>query len=533
MYPGTTAALTPDKPAAILLPDPAGGPGGPGSPADGAGAERVLTYGVLEERANRLARAWHEAGVRRGDHVALLTTNDLAAFEVYWAAMRSGVYLTAVNHHLTPPEIAYIVDDCGASVLVVAGELAEAASAVVADTPRVRLRLMFGLPDDVAPPTGHDRYEAVRDAASAEPLPDRPRGADMLYSSGTTGRPKGIKPTLPDAQVEDHEESLITLARRAWGIGPEATYLSPAPIYHAAPLRTAAAVQALGGTVVLMPRFDAEAALAAIERHRVTHAQWVPTMFVRMLKLPEQVRTRYDVSSLQVVLHAAAPCPADVKRAMIDWWGPVLTEYYSSTEGNGLTMIGSADWLAHPGSVGRAVVGRLRICDPEDPDAAELPVGQVGTVYFEREEQPFAYHGDAEKTRAAQHPHHPTWTTTGDLGRVDEEGFLYLADRQAFLIISGGVNIYPQEVEDCLALHPAVDDVAVIGVAHEEMGQAVHAVVCPAPGAEPGPELAAEIIAHVRARIATYKAPRTVEFIDRLPRTPTGKLIKGRLHAGR
>ncbi|GAA4115540.1 acyl-CoA synthetase [Nocardioides fonticola] len=511
MYPGTTAATAPDRIAARI-----------------AGTDDVLTYGDLEDRANRLARAWFEAGLRRGDVVALLTTNDLRAFEVYWAAMRSGLYITAVNRHLTASEIAYIVGDCGAKVLVVAGRLAEIATELVPLTPSVQIRLAFG-----ADVPGHLRYETFRDEAEATPLPDRPRGADMLYSSGTTGRPKGIKPPLPTAQVEEHAESLIHLAKAAWGMGEDTVYLSPAPLYHAAPLRTAAAVQALGGTVVVMQRFEAEAALEAIETHRITHSQWVPTMFVRLLKLEDDVRARYDVSSMRMAIHAAAPCPPQVKHRMIEWWGPVITEYYASTEANGLTLISAPEWLAHEGSVGRAVIGRIRICDG---NGAEVPVGTVGTVYFERDELPFTYHGDPEKTRSAQHPDHPTWTTTGDLGRVDEEGYLYLADRQSFLIISGGVNIYPQEIENCLALHPAVDDVAVTGVPDEEMGESVHAWIVPSPGHAPADEearaaLAEQITTHVRAHLAGYKVPRGVTFVDTLPRTPTGKLVKARIAA--
>jgi fatty-acyl-CoA synthase len=285
-------------------------------------------------------------------------------------------------------------------------------------------------------------------------------------------------------------------------------------------------VQSVGGTVVMMESFDAEGALAAIERYRVTHSQWVPTMFVRMLKLPEQMRARYDVSSLRVAIHAAAPCPVEVKQAMLDWWGDVITEYYGATEANGLTFIDAAGSRSHPGSVGRAFLGVLHICDD---DGTELKPGEDGTVYFERDEIPFVYHNDPEKTRSSQHPEHPTWTTTGDIGHVDEDGYLYLTDRKAFMIISGGVNIYPQEVEDCLALHPKVTDVAVIGVPDPDMGEAVKAVVQPAPGVTPGPELAAELIEFVRSRIAHYKAPRSVDFDDELPRTPAGKLLKRRL----
>ncbi|MDQ4116318.1 MAG: AMP-binding protein, partial [Actinomycetota bacterium] len=328
-------------------------------------------------------------------------------------------------------------------------------------------------------------------------------------------------------QVDEPGDTYVAVFGRMYGFDSGTVYLSPAPLYHAAPLRFTATVQAVGGTVVVMERFDPEAALAAIERFGVTHSQWVPTMFVRMLKLPDGTRERYDVSSLKVAIHAAAPCPVEVKQRMIDWWGPVLHEYYAATEGAGITFIDSEQWLTHPGSVGRGgVLGDVHICDDE---GKELSPYEVGTIYFEREERPFEYYNDPEKTKAAEHPDHSNWTTTGDLGYLDEDGYLYLTDRKAFMIISGGVNIYPQEVEDQLALHPKVLDVAVIGVPDAEMGEAVKAVVQPAAGVETGPELERELIGFVRERIAHYKAPRTVDFTDFLPRTPTGKLVKREL----
>ena len=311
-----------------------------------------------------------------------------------------------------------------------------------------------------------------------------------------------------------------------YGFDTETVYLSPAPLYHAAPLRFCATVQAIGGTAVVMERFDPEAALAAIERFSVTHSQWVPTMFVRLLKLPEETRRRYDHSTLRVAIHAAAPCPPEVKQAMIDWWGPVLYEYYAATEANGITFVSSPEWLERPGTVGRAGLGVVRISDDEGKVLAPY---EVGTIYFERDERPFEYHNDPEKTAGATHPDHPTWTTTGDLGFLDEDGYLFLTDRKAFMIISGGVNIYPREVEDVLVTHPAVLDVAVIGVPDPEMGESVKAIVQPAPGVDAGPELERELIAFVRERIAHYKAPRSVDFTDFLPRTPTGKLVKQEL----
>jgi len=506
MYPGKYAAEAPDRAAAVM-----------------SETGESLSYAELERRSVQLAHVLHDAGLRPGDVVALLTENSLRAFEVYWAALRSGLYITAVNFRLKPDEVAYIVNDCGATALIVSAEQAATAEAITGLTENVKLRLAYG-----GPVIGHGSYEETIAVAPAVPFGDQPHGATMLYSSGTTGRPKGVRPRLPGVQVSEPGEGLVTLASQFFGVNPETVYLSPGPIYHAAPLRWSGAVQALGGTVVMMKKFDAEQALRTIGDQRVTHAQFVPTMFVRMLRLPPQVRDRYDISSLRVAIHAAAPCPVDVKQKMIGWWGPILTEYYAGTESNGMTIIDSATWLTRPGTVGRPVLGTLRICAD---DGTELPAGEIGGVYFERDDIPFAYHNDPEKTRGAQHPRHPGWTTLGDIGYLDEDGFLFLTDRKAFMIISGGVNIYPQETENVLALHPAVYDVAVIGVPDPEMGESVAAFIQPAAGAVPGPELAQEIVTFVKSKIAGYKAPKVVRFVDDLPRTETGKLMKSELKA--
>jgi long-chain acyl-CoA synthetase len=506
MYPGTYAAEAPDRVAAVM-----------------AETGESLSYAELDRRSVQLAHVLYEAGLRPGDVVALLTENSLRAFEVYWAALRSGLYITAVNFRLKPDEVAYIVNDCGATALIVSAEQAATAEAITGVTAEVKLRLAYG-----GPVIGHGSYEETIAVAPAVPFGDQPHGATMLYSSGTTGRPKGVRPPLPDIQVSEPGEGLVTLASQFFGVNAETVYLSPGPIYHAAPLRWSGAVQALGGTVVMMKKFDAEQALRAIGDRRVTHAQFVPTMFVRMLRLPPQVRDRYDISSLRVAIHAAAPCPVEVKQKMIGWWGPILVEYYAGTESNGMTAVDSATWLTRPGTVGRPVLGTLRICAD---DGTELPAGEIGGVYFERDDIPFAYHNDPEKTRAAQHPQHPAWTTLGDIGYLDEDGFLFLTDRKAFMIISGGVNIYPQETENVLALHPAVYDVAVIGVPDPEMGESVAAFIQPAAGAVPGPELAQEVVTFVKSKIADYKAPKVVRFVDDLPRTETGKLLKSELKA--
>jgi fatty-acyl-CoA synthase len=504
MYPGAHAATAPDRAAVVM-----------------AVSGRRSTYAELESRSARLAHVFREAGLGVGDTVALLTDNRIEAFEVYWAAIRSGLYLTAVNCHLSAGEVDYVVGDSGAKALVVSDALGDLVGQL-AEQPNVVLRLAF---DGSLP--GFDDYGAALANSSAEKPADQPHGADLLYSSGTTGRPKGVRVPLPERQVDEPGDLLTPVLEGLYGFGPEMVYLSPAPIYHAAPLRFAAAVHKLGGTVVMLERFEPEAALRALEQYRVTHSQWVPTMFVRMLKLDEQVRAGFDLSSHRVAIHAAAPCPVEVKRAMIDWWGPVLYEYYASTEGIGMTFIDSREWLEKPGSVGRAALGTIRVCGD---GGEELPAGRTGTVYFEREDGTgFEYLGDPDKTRSARHPQHANWFTTDDVGHVDEDGYLFLTDRKSFMIISGGVNIYPQEVEDVLALHPALVDVAVIGVPDEEMGEAVRAVVQPAPDAVAGPELERELLEYVRARIARYKAPRAVDFVDELPRTPTGKLVKGEL----
>ncbi|MDF1603973.1 acyl-CoA synthetase [Nocardioides sp. YIM 152315] len=504
MYPGTWAARTPDKAALVM-----------------AGSGRTLTYAQLDERSIRLSRHLHDtAGLAVGDVVALLSDNTPETYEVYWAALRSGLYVTAVNHNLSAEEAGYIIRDCGARALVVSAAKADVVAGLDVD---VAARLVYGGALD-----GYASYEDALAAASPEPLAAQPHGDDLLYSSGTTGRPKGIKPPLPQIAVDEPGYIYPTVFGALYGFDEDTVYLSPAPVYHAAPLRFGGVIHALGGTLVMMEKFDAEGALRAIDHHRVTHTQMVPTMFVRMLKLPDDVRASYDVSSLRSVIHAAAPCPVEVKRAMIDWFGPIVHEYYASTEANGATFIDSQAWLRKPGSVGTALMGVIRICGE---DGSVLGPGDVGTVYFEREERSFSYHNDEERTRSTQHPEHDSWTTVGDLGYLDDDGYLFLTDRKAFMIISGGVNIYPQEIEDLFSLHPAVTDIAVIGVPDEEMGERVVAFVQPAPGVVPGDELAGELTAYARDHIAHFKVPREFHFRDELPRTPTGKMVKGRLKA--
>jgi len=500
MFPGTHAASSPEKPALIM----------------GRSGE-IVSYGELEERSSRLAQLLWAAGLRPGGHLAIFMENHPRYPEVYWAAFRSGLYLTTVNRHLSAEEAAYIIDDSGAEALVTSRRLADVASLLPPLTPKCRLRLMV---DGAA--QGHECYEDAIASHPARPLAEQPAGSTMLYSSGTTGRPKGIKRALSGRSVEDGEPVTRFIAS-LFGFSQDTVYLSPAPIYHSAPLGFSMGLLAEGATVVMMEEFDPREALRCIETYRCNHSQWVPTMFTRMLKLPEEERARYDVSSLEGAIHAAAPCPVPMKEQMIEWWGPILTEYYGGTELNGLTFIDSPNWLEHRGSVGRSVIGSIRICDEA---GAEMPTGEAGIIYFERDAMPFEYHNEPEKTRDAQHPQHPNWSTIGDMGYLDDEGFLYLTDRKAYMIISGGVNIYPAEIENVLTMHPKVLDVAVFGIPNEEYGEEVKAVVQPVDGVIGSAELAEELISFARERIAHYKCPRSVDFETQLPRLATGKLYK-------
>ncbi|WGL54024.1 acyl-CoA synthetase [Nocardioides sp. BP30] len=472
----------------------------------------ALTYGQLEARSNRIAHLLRRLGLSAGDHLAVLSENTVDLFPIVWAAQRTGLLYTLVNWHLTADEAAYIVENCDARVLIASGRLAELAARL----PAVERRLSFG-----APVPGYDALEPLLADQPETPVEDQVEGYYMLYSSGTTGRPKGILPSLSAAPFGTGL-SVDHLMADHFGFDAESVYLSPGPLYHAAPLGWSLGTMRSGGTVVLMDRFDAESALRLIEAHRVTHAQFVPTMFVRMLKLEPEVRSTYDLGSLRLVIHAAAPCPVDVKRRMIDWLGPILVEFYSGSEGVCFFMIDTATWLERPGSVGRSVLGTVHITDDE---GHELPAGEVGQVWF-GDVPPFAYHHDAEKTATAYD--HRGWTTLGDLGHVDQDGFLYLSDRRTDLIVSGGVNIYPREVEDALIMHPEVADVAVVGLPDEDFGQRVHAVVTPAVGVAAGADLAERLTGYLRERIAGFKVPRTIAF-GPIPRLPSGKILRRHL----
>ena len=491
LHPKYHAARNPERAAVIM-----------------GGSGRVVTYGALEAASNRFAQLMRARGMQIGDTIALCLENTADLFTVAWGAQRAGLVYVAVSNRMAAPEIAYILRDSGSRVVI--------GSACTA-----------GLLDDVAalvPDVAQWRFGDALDAALATmpdtPIADERAGCDMLYSSGTTGSPKGVRIALPEDPAIGAANALVGLASQAFGIGGDCVYLSPAPLYHAAPLRWSMTIHRLGGTVVVMEKFDPEHALALIERYKVTDSQWVPTHFVRMLKLPDAARMRYDMSSLKGAIHAAAPCPVPIKQAMIDWWGPVIKEYYAGTEGNGFTFISSKDWLERPGSVGRALLGTIRICDE---DGNEVPARSEGQVFFEGG-SPFSYHNDPEKTREATNQH--GWTSLGDVGWVDGDGFLYLTDRKSFMIISGGVNIYPQEIENLLVTHPKVADVAVIGAPDADMGERVVAVVQPRTMAEAGPDLATELTAWLAPRISRVKLPRQIDFRAELPREPTGKLFK-------
>ncbi len=475
-----------------------------------------LTYGQLAERAARLAGALRNRGLQPGDVVAVVVENTAAYFEMLWACRMAGLYYATVNTHLGATEIAFIVNDSGASAVLASTSVLDVAQLTPDLMPRVRYRLLR----HGSHPDWEDYDTAV---ASAAPLAgDTDVEGDLLqYSSGTTGRPKGIKRPLrpaPTSAAEDRQTFIVGLI----GVDTDSVYLCTAPLYHSAPNIWTMAVLRTGATVVLMQAFDPGRALSLIQQHHVTHGQFVPTMFTRMLKMPAQEREAFDVSSLRGVVHAAAPCPVEVKRAMIDWWGPIVYEYWSSSEGAGFTFLSSQEWLEHPGSVGRPLIGALHICDP---DGDELPIGESGTIWAEG--ATFTYLNDPEKNAETTSPQ--GWRTVGDIGRMDEDGYLYLTDRASFTIISGGVNIYPQESENVLIEHPRVYDAAVLGVPDDDLGEITIAVVQPVDPSEATPEFAAELTTWCTSRLARYKCPRRMYFTDALPRSDTGKLFKREL----
>jgi acyl-CoA synthetase (AMP-forming)/AMP-acid ligase II len=493
-HPSRFARTAPDRPAVII--------------AGTDGNETVLTYGELDARSNQVAHALRAFGLGVGDNIAVLIDNRAEYFEVVWGAMRAGLLVTPINWHLAAEEAEYIVKDCGATALFASAACAH----LVPNVGGNRVAVGGAVP-------GFDDYEAVLGAQPATPIADECEGNWMFYSSGTTGRPKGIKPPGVGGPL-GAPTAFTGLVQGLYGGNELTRYLSPAPLYHAAPSGWSNAVHRLGGTVVTMARFDPVEFLANIERYRITLAQVVPTHLVRLLKLPEAERTGFDLSSLEKLVHAAAPCPPEVKRAAMEWLGPILYEYYSGSEGVGFCVIGPEEWLAHPGSVGRSLLGAVHILDA---DGNELPAREEGEVWFETASR-FQYHGDPKKTAGAFNGR--GWASLGDMGWVDEEAYLYLTDRVSNMIISGGVNIYPREVEDALIAHPGVADVAVIGIPDEDMGEAVRAVVQAADADVDRDVFAAELIAFSRDRVAHFKCPTSIVFVEELPRLPTGKIAR-------
>ncbi|MGV0035551.1 MAG: AMP-binding protein [Candidatus Azotimanducaceae bacterium WSBS_2022_MAG_OTU7] len=495
MYPGN---FDPNRPAYVM-----------------ANAGVTISYGELEAVSNQIAHLFRDSGLKRGDSIALCLENHRSFFQICWAAHRSGIYFTAISYRLQAEEVEYIVNDCGAKILITSAHLKDTFNGFKDNLVNKPTCYMLD-----GTTQGASSFEDAITPYTTEPIADQSYGQSLLYSSGTTGMPKGVKKPMVD--IPWAEPDPVFEARKIrYEFDEDSIYLSPAPLYHAAPLGFTMNVLRYGGTCIVMEHYESERALELIGQYKVTHSQWVPTMFVRMLKLPEGDRNRHDLSSHQVAIHAAAPCPIAVKEQMIDWWGPIIHEYYAGTEGNGSTTITSEEWLGHKGSVGKPSDGcKVHIIDD---DGKVLPTGEGGGVYFEGGGQ-FEYLHDEAKTNASRTSN--GWSTLGDIGYLDEDGYLYLTDRKSFMIISGGVNIYPQEAENALITHPAVMDVAVFGVPNEEFGEEVKAVVQLVDFESAGPVLAAELMSYAREKISHIKCPRSIDFMEELPRHPTGKLYK-------
>jgi len=508
MYPGKHAVERADQACFIM-----------------AGSGQIVTYAEFEARTNRLAHLFRATGLGHRDHYAVFMENNSRYLECCGAGERTGLYCTAVNSHLTVDELAYIVDNSESRALIVSAATLAVAQQALESCPRLELLLVVderGELDAGQRGRFRDFLEATSEFPDT-PVADERRGRVMLYSSGTTGRPKGIIQELPDLPPEAPLAPLEVLAE-LWGYREAMTYLSPAPLYHSAPQAAVGMTIRMGGTAIIMERFDAQEYLRLVETYQVTHSQLVPTMFSRILKLPDDVRRSYDVSSLEVVVHGAAPCPIPVKEQMIDWWGPIIREYYGATEAMGFIACNSEEWLAHRGTVGRVVSGELHVCDE---DMNEVPPGTPGTLWFATP-KPVQYFGDPERSREARSPD-GRMSTVGDVGYVDRDGYVYLTDRKTFMIISGGVNIYPQETENLLITHPKVADAAVFGIPHPDLGEEVKAAVELMPGVQPGPEVETELIEFCQANLSRHKVPRSIDFEDKLPRLPTGKLYKRQL----
>jgi long-chain acyl-CoA synthetase len=480
----------------------------------------AVTYAELEARGNRLAHLLRSRGLQRLDHYAIFMENNARYIESCAAGERAGLYYTCVNSYLTPEELAYIVNNSESRVLITSQAKRDIAVAALKDCPKVELCLVVDGEGDSPQAQNLDRSTAAYPTTS---IADESLGTPMLYSSGTTGRPKGILRPLPE-QPPSQQLPLFDFLQRLWRYRDDMIYLSPAPLYHAAPQAAVSLAIRQGGTVIIMEHFDAERYLQLVHTYKVTHSQLVPTMFSRMLKLPDEVRRRYDLSSLEIAVHAAAPCPVQVKERMIEWWGSIIHEYYGATEALGFTACDSAEWLAHKGTVGKVMLGELHILDD---NMRPCPNGTPGMLWF-KTATPFEYFNDPEKTACARSAD-GSMSTVSDIGYLDNDGYLYLTDRATFMIVSGGVNIYPQECENLLITHPKVADAAVFGVPNEEFGEEVRAVVQLMPGVAPGPNIAEELTAFCGEHLAQHKCPRSIDFEVELPRLPTGKLYKQRL----
>jgi long-chain acyl-CoA synthetase len=505
MYPGKHANTQPNNPAVIMAGQIMGRTG------------ETITYGELEARSNRLAHLLRARGLGRLGHYSIYMENNARYVECCAAGERAGLYYTCVNSFLTAEELAYILNNSQSKILITSQAKREVALAALPSCPGIELCLIVDGPADGERVLNLDEATAT---FPATPIAGESLGTAMLYSSGTTGRPKGIVRPLP-LQPPSQQLPIFDFLEKLWRYREGMIYLSPAPLYHSAPQAAVNLTIRKGGTAIIMERFDAEHYLQLVEKYRVTHSQLVPTMFSRLLKLPEEARKKYDLSSLEIAIHAAAPCPVQVKEQMIAWWGPIIDEYYGATEGLGFTACNSEEWLAHKGTVGRVLLGKLHVLD----DAmSELPIGTPGTLWFETA-TPFEYFNDPQKTQEARSPD-GRMSTVGDVGYVDQDGYLHLTDRATFMIISGGVNIYPQETENLLITHPKVADAAVFGVPNADLGEEVKAVVQLMPDVPPGPPVAEELIDFCRLHLARQKVPRSIDFEPELPRLPTGKLYK-------
>ncbi len=507
MYPGINGSLLGEKPAYIM-----------------ASTGESVSHSELNDRSNKLAQFLREKGLGPGDSIALCMENNVHFLEITWAAQRSGLYYTPISSRMGLDEVAYIVNDCNAKVFIVSQDVIEKLSGLPELCPKVDSFLVC---DSAGNPANKNvlqspmvNYEDTIAKYPNRPIDNEIEGSDLLYSSGTTGKPKGVR-LVKENQPIGTPDAVVMLLKFLYQATDKSTYLTPAPLYHAAPLRFTMAFTRIGGTVIIMDHFEPTEYLSLVGRYQVTHTQLVPTMFVRMLKLDEQVRKSFDVSCLKCAIHASAPCPTEIKREMINWWGPVLYEYYAGTESNGFVACNSQEWLAHPGTVGKSLLGTIHITDEEEN---ELAIGEDGTIWFEMDGQGFEYLNDAEKTSGSRSKQ--GWTTLGDVGHLDSDGFLYLTDRKAYMIISGGVNIYPQECENELINHPKVLDCAVFGIPDSEMGEQVKAVVELLDPTDASEELKTELLQYCRSKLAHYKCPKTIDFTDQLPRYPNGKLYK-------